>query len=145
MRRDNASGESENAPAPNAVHDMPPHFDRKPEISVLANSTLSLVDPENGNALVSLKVPEKFTGGGSILVLSDKLQKGKTYRIYTNPTFDKPVSVWVHNAISVEQVTASGDIYKDVEAGVALQGKFGPGPGMPGHGRPQNGADSDTK
>ncbi len=128
------------APVPNDIGAAPvpgagpgggfPPFNRKREISELANATITLADAENGNAIVSIKVPEKFTGGGSILVLSDKLQKDKTYRFYTNPTFDKPVAAWIHNAISAEQVQVSGEKYTEVNAGVALPSPFGPMPGM---------------
>ncbi|GEM_PF-2652275 len=140
MRRPGDPRESENIPSPDdagktsAPRDVPPGpppSNRKREISELANATLTLTDPENGNAIVSLKVPEKYTGGGSILVLSDKLQKGKTYRVYTNPAFGNPVNRWVHDVLSTEQVGISGEKYSDVEAGIALPGHFGPGPGMP--------------
>ncbi len=153
MKRPNAPGESDNAPStddtekapgPADLPPGPPPSDRKREISELANATLTLADPENGNAIVSIKVPEKYTGGGSILVLSDKLQKGKTYRVYTNPAFDKPVSTWVHDVISAETVVVSGDKYIDAESGVALKGHFGPGPGMPMRTKPQNDKEMNT-
>ena len=128
------------APAPNDAAAAPvpgagpgggfPPFNRKREISELANATITLADAENGNAIVSIKVPEKFTGGGSILVLSDKLQKDKTYRFYTNPVFSQPVKTWIHDAISSEQVQVSGEKFTEVNAGVALPSPFGPMPGM---------------
>ncbi|MBO4351289.1 MAG: carbohydrate-binding domain-containing protein [Proteobacteria bacterium] len=164
MRRNKAPGESgnapvpdgagngptldnkgENAPGPTGAPDGANPFNRKREISELANATISLAEPENGNAIVSLKVPETFTGGGSILVLSDKLQKGKTYRVYTNPAMEKPVSSWIHDVISTENVVVSGDKYKEVEAGVALPSPFGPGPGMPMRDKPQKNEDMNTK
>ena len=154
MRKPNTPGESDNAPSQNdtgktpAPADFPPGpppSNRQREISELANATLTLADPENGNAIVSIKVPEKFTGGGSILVLSDKLQKGKNYRVYTNPAFDKPVSIWAHDVISTEQAVVSGDKYSDAEAGVALKGHFGPGQGMPMRDESQNDAEMNIK
>ena len=99
---------------------------RKREKSELASATLVLADAESGQGIVSLKVPEGFTGGGSVLVLSDSLQKDKAYRVYTNPSFVKPVSDWHLDVISTEGVQVSGEKFAESTAGVALPGMFGP-------------------
>ena len=99
---------------------------RRREKSELASATLVLADAESGQGVVSLKVPEGFTGGGSVLVLSDSLQKDKAYRVYTNPSFVKPVSDWHLDVITTEGVQVSGDKFVESKAGTSLPRHFGP-------------------
>lgn len=108
-------------------------FNRKREKSELADKILSLADPEDGKSIVSIKVPGEYTGGGSVIVLSEKLQSGRNYRVYTNPNLGQPINNWVLDAISEESVQVSGEQFKEVSAGVALPSPFGT---MPNQGKP---------
>ncbi len=99
--------------------------ERKRESSELADAMLVLADAEN-QSIAALKVPAEFAGGGSVLVLSDKLQKGKAYRIYTNPTPEQPISSWHLDILSTDAVRVSGDKFIESNAGSALPGRFGP-------------------
>ena len=127
LNAEQAGGDGAVPSAPNMAAGGDP-FNRKREISEIAGATLSLADAETSQTIVSVKVPEKFTGGGSILVLSDALQKDKSYRVYTNPTFAQPITTWQLDVISTSQVGVSGEKFSEVKAGVALPSHFGPMP-----------------
>ena len=123
----------------------PPMFGMgKHEKSELAGAVIAVAESGKSDVLAAIKVPADFTGGGSLLVLSEYIQKDIVYQAYKNPDMTIAEGSWINDALFTGKATVSGEPVKEGKGGDVGQrhgpgGMGGPGGHGGGMGRPGGG------
>ncbi len=104
---------------------------REKTISKLAGKTIAVTPKDSHSAIAAVKVPEGFTGGGNILVMSEQITKDSDYQIYMNAAIDGN-NQWFNDTLLQSKATISGSEPKDAKGGIATKSHMPPGPGMMG-------------
>ena len=101
----------------------------------IAGKTIAVAATGSNDVIAAVKVPADYTGGGNMLILSEKIQKDTVYQAYIDGEFTASDNSWFNDALFTGKATISGTPGKEGKGGEirARQG-FGPGPGGPGGG-----------